>query len=65
MIKTLKCNINDNPWEMPKYIKVTATKVDEIEEGVQNLYRDEEGNEYIAGFNKFTRRMEFTKIREA
>lgn len=51
-------------FEMPSYIKVTATKIDEIEAGVQNLYRDERGNEYIVRFNKFQNRDEFVKIRE-
>ena len=65
MTKTLKCNTSTSPWDKPNYITVTATKVDEIEAGVENLYRDEQGNEYVAGYNKFMRRMEFTKIREA
>jgi hypothetical protein len=50
-------------FEIPSYIKVTATKIDEIEAGVQNLYRDEQGNEYIVKFNSFKRRDEFVKIR--
>ena len=62
MEKTLKCNINDNLFEAPKYIKVKATKVEEIEAGKQNLYRDEQGNEYIVRYNKFQRRDEFVKV---
>ena len=62
MTKTLKCNINDNIWEAPKYIKVTATKVDELEAGVKNLYKDAEGNKYIVYYNKFTRKEEFTRL---
>lgn len=65
MTKTLPMNVAASLWDKPKYVKVTATKVDEIEAGVENLYRDEQGNEYIAGYNKFQRRYEFTKIREA
>lgn len=49
-------------FEMPSYIKVTATKVDEIEAGKQNLYRDEHGNEYIVRRNNFKRRDEFVKV---
>lgn len=62
MTKTLKCNINDNILEAPKYIKITATKVDELEAGVKNLYKDTEGNKYIVYYNKFTRREEFTRL---
>lgn len=49
-------------FEMPSYIKVTATKVDEIETGVMNVYRDEQGNEYIVRRNKFQNRDEFVKV---
>lgn len=49
-------------FEMPSYTKVTATKVDEIEAGKQNLYRDEQGNEYIVRRNNFKRRDEFVKV---
>ena len=62
MTKTLWCNINDNPWDKPNYIKVTATKVDELETKVENLYRDAQGNEYITHKNKFQNRMEFTRL---
>lgn len=62
MTKTLWCNINENRTEKPKYIKVKATKVEEIEAEVKNLYKDEQGNKYIAGVNHFTRRMEFVKL---
>jgi hypothetical protein len=50
-------------FEMPTYEKITATKVDEIEAGVQNLYKDESGNEYIVRYNSFKRRDEFVKIK--
>jgi hypothetical protein len=50
-------------FEMPTYKKITATKVDEIEAGVQNLYKDENGNEYIVRYNSFKRRDEFVKIK--
>lgn len=53
-----------NNFEMPSYAKITATKIDEIEVEVQNLYRDERGNEYIVRFNKFLNRDEFVKIGE-
>ena len=49
-------------FEMPSYTKVTATKVDEIEAGKQNLYRYEQGNEYIVRRNNFKRRDEFVKV---
>lgn len=62
MIKTLRCNINENVWGVPKYIKVTATKIDEIEHGVENLYEDENGNRYVVTFNKFQRREEFVRL---
>lgn len=62
MTKTLRCNINDNLWEAPKYIKVTATKVDEIEANVKNLYEDENGNKYIVEYNKFQKREEFVRL---
>ena len=51
-----------NNFEMPSYIKITATKIDEIEAGVQNLYEDENGNRYIVRKNNFKRRDEFVKI---
>lgn len=63
MTKTLWCGEErKSALEMPKYHKVTATKVAEIEARVENLYRDEQGNEYITTYNKFQRRYEFTKI---
>lgn len=62
MTKTLRCNVNDNICEAPKYIKVTATKIDEIETNVKNLYEDAEGNRYIVHYNKFQRREEFVKM---
>lgn len=62
MTKTLPMNIAKSLWEKPEYIKITATKVDEITAGVENLYMDEQGNKYIAGYNKFQRRYEFVKI---
>ena len=49
-------------FEMPSYTKVIATKIDEIESGKQNLYKDEQGNKYIVRFNKFTNRDEFVKV---
>ena len=64
MKKTLYCEIGIREYNftMPKYKKVTAEKVDEIENGSLNLYRDKEGNEYIVRFNKFYRRNEFVKL---
>lgn len=63
MKKTLWCEKErKSNFERPTYTKVTATKVDEIEAGVQNLYRDEKGNEYIVRYNNFQKREEFTKI---
>jgi hypothetical protein len=63
MTKTLWCaEERTNNFELPKYHKVTATKVDEIEAGVENLYRDEEGQGYIVMHNKLQRRNEFTKV---
>lgn len=48
--------------EMTRYKKVTATKVEETERYVQNLYKDAEGNKYIVRYNRFQRRHEFVKI---
>ena len=63
MTKTLWCEKErTSNFEIPSYIKVTATKVAEIEAGVENLYRDDQGNEYIVRKNKFKRRDEFVKI---
>lgn len=64
MTKTLWCEIGErtNQLERGKMVKVTATKVDEIEARVKNLYRDEEGNEYIVFYNKFLRRNEFSRL---
>ena len=64
MVKTLWSEKErTSNFEIPSYIKVTATKVAEIEAGKQNLYRDEEGSEYIVKFNKFKNREEFVRIR--
>lgn len=41
------------------YRKVKATKIDEIVEGVENLYEDEQGKRYTVSYNKFMRRYEF------
>lgn len=64
MTKTLWCEVGErtNQLEREKMVKVTATKVDEIEARVKNLYRDEEGNEYIVFYNKFLRRNEFSRL---
>lgn len=63
MKKTLFCeNERNSNFELPTYRKVTAEKVDEVESGVLNLYRDELGNEYIVRYNNFKRRNEFVKI---
>jgi hypothetical protein len=63
MTKTLYCEKErTNNFELPKYYKVTATKIDEIESGKLNLYEDENGNRYIVKYNTFKRREEFTKI---
>lgn len=63
MKKTLWCEEERKScMDMPKYYKVTATKIDEIEEGVRNLYEDENGNKYIVHHNNFKRRDEFVKI---
>ena len=64
MTKTLWCEVEErtNQLERGKMVKVTATKVDEIEARVKNLYRDEEGNEYIVFYNKFLRRNEFSRL---
>ena len=63
MIKTLWCeNERKSNLEIPKYHKVTATKIDEIEARVENLYQDDEGNKYIVKYNKFMKRYEFTQI---
>lgn len=43
------------------YRKVTAKKIDEIVEGVENLYEDEQGNRYTVSYNKFKRRQEFVE----
>lgn len=66
MKKTLWCERErKSPMEIPTYYKVTASKVEEIEAGVQNRYRDEQGNEYIVRENKIKKRQEFLRIREA
>ena len=64
MKKTLWCaeKKTASALEMPTYKKVTAEKVEEIEEGVQNLYMDDEGNKYIVHYNKFMRRSEFVRL---
>ena len=63
MTKTLFCeNERTSSFELPTYRKVTARKVEEIESGSLNLYRDENGVEYIVRHNKFKRRNEFVKI---
>lgn len=63
MTKTLYCeNERKNNFELPTYTRVTATKVSNIEEGVLNLYRDEQGAEYIVRYNNFKRRNEFLKV---
>ena len=63
MKKTLFCeNERNSNFELPTYRKVTAEKVDEVESGVLNLYRDELGNEYIVRYNNFKRRNEFVLI---
>ena len=63
MEKTLFCeNERNSNFELPTYRKVTAKKVDEIESGTLNLYRDELGNEYIVRYNKFQKRNEFVII---
>ena len=63
MEKTLFCeNERNSNFELPTYRNVTAKKVDEIESGTLNLYRDELGNEYIVRYNKFQRRNEFVLI---
>ncbi len=63
MTKTLFCaKETTNCLEMPSYYKVTATKVDEIESGIQNLYEDAQGNRYIVRYNNFKRRAEFAKL---
>lgn len=49
-------------FELPVYIKITATKISDIETGIQNLYRDDEGNKYIVKYNKFQRREEFVRL---
>lgn len=51
-----------NNFELPSYFKITATKVKEIEAGVMNVYKDNEGNEYIVRYNKFKNRDEFVRI---
>lgn len=63
MTKTLYCeNERKNNFELPTYKKITATKVDEIESGTLNLYRDEQGAEYIVRYNNFKERNEFLKV---
>lgn len=64
MKKTLWCAEKEtaSAFEMPKYKRVTAEKVDEIEAGVQNLYKDADGNKYIVHYNKFMRRSEFVRV---
>ena len=63
MKKTLYCEKErKSNLEIPSYIKVTATKVAEIEAGKINEYADDKGNRYIVQYNKFLRREEFTKI---
>ena len=63
MKKTLWCEKErKSNFDMPTYTRVTATKVDEIEAGALNLYRDEQGVEYIVRYNKFQRRPEFVKL---
>lgn len=63
MTKTLWCaKEKKSALEIPSYYKVTATKVEELIEGEANLYRDEDGNEYIVMRNDFKRRFEFTKV---
>lgn len=61
MTKTLWCNVSDDMWK-PVYKKITAVKVEEIEERVENLYKDENGNYYEVQRNNFKRRMEFVKL---
>ena len=65
MTKTLWCEIGErtNQLERGKMVKITATKVDEIEAGISNLYRDEQGNEYVTHYCKFLRRLEFTRVK--
>ena len=64
MTKTLWCEKERaNALDMPTYTKVTATKVDEIEEGKLNEYMDAEGNRYIVRYNSFKRRDEFVRIK--
>lgn len=64
MTKTLWCEAEErkSALEMPKYTKVTATKVDEIEEYKENLYKDDNGNYYITRRNEFQKRLEFVKV---
>lgn len=63
MKKTLFCeNERNSNFELPTYRKITAEKVNEIESGVLNLYRDELGNEYIVRYNNFKRRDEFVLV---
>lgn len=62
MTKTLFMNTETNPWNKPHYVKVTATKIDEIEEHVENLYKDENGKHYEVGYNSCLRRYEFFKV---
>lgn len=63
MKKTLFCeNERSSSFDLPTYRKVTAEKVDEIEAGTLNLYRDELRNEYIVRYNKFYKRNEFVPI---
>ena len=63
MKKTLYCEIErKSAFDMPTYKKVTAEKIEELEEGRQNLYKDEDGNLYIVHYNSFKRREEFTSI---
>lgn len=62
MKKTLMCNINPNITERPQMVKITATKVDELETGKRNLYRDDDGNIYMVRYNKFLRRNVFVKM---
>ena len=63
MTKTLWCaEETRNNFEIPKYHKVTAVKIDEIESGVKNMYQDKNGNKYHVVYNKFQRRNEFVRF---
>lgn len=62
MTKTLYMNTAKSLFEKPRYIKITATKIDEIIEHEENLYEDENGKRYEVGYNSCLRRYEFFEV---